>query len=245
MPCAISRGGAVALHAGRRTTMWSSPKRRPMTRSMSRIGGAARRGHDADLAREARQRRACGPRSNSPSAVQPRLELLEGELQGAEPLRLQQLDDQLVLAALRRRPRRRRSAMHVQAVARLEADAPRAVAEQHAAQLRALVLEREVGVAGAVDLEVGDLALDPHRRKPLLHAPRASCCDSWETVRTARSVIGPRRRAGVRPRRACCAGASPRSSGRRRPGTGVIACARGLTASKSTSPTQLAGVAAG
>ncbi len=33
--------------------------------------------------------------------MQPLLELLEGELQGAEPARLQQLDHQLVLPALR------------------------------------------------------------------------------------------------------------------------------------------------
>ena len=50
----------------------------------------------------------------------------------------------------------------MQAVARLEANAPRAVAEEHRADLRVGVLQREVGVPRAVDLEVGDLAFHPH-----------------------------------------------------------------------------------
>src|SRR5262249_27363226 len=57
---------------------------------------------------------------------------------------------------------------HVQPVGGLEADAPHAVAKQHRADLRALVLEREVRVARAVDLEVADLALDPDGGKALL-----------------------------------------------------------------------------
>ena len=103
-----------------------------------------------------------------PFGLQPRLELLEGELQRAEPLRLQQLDDQLVLAPLRRRPRRLPKAMTCRPSVGLEANPAPAAAEEHGAQLRVVVLQREVRVARAVELEVRDLALDPHRREALL-----------------------------------------------------------------------------
>ena len=50
-------------------------------------------------------------RLEEPFGCEPLLELLEGQLQRAEPARLEQLDDQLVLPALRRRPRRPPKAM--------------------------------------------------------------------------------------------------------------------------------------
>ena len=61
--------------------------------------------------------------ANRPSACEALLQLLEGELQRAEPARLEVLDDDLVS---RRAPRRPRAAAreHVQTVGRLEAEQP-------------------------------------------------------------------------------------------------------------------------
>ena len=234
-------GGAVALDAGRRQHDVDLAEALADDPQHVADGGAAGRGHDADLAREPRQR-ALAARVEEALGRQPLLELLEGQLQGAEATRLQQLDHQLVLAALRV-DLDGAERHHVQAVGRLEADAPHAVAKEHRAQLRRLVLEREVRVARAVHLEVGDLALDPHRREPLLHHRAelrrqrrhaehttlgAHDHDSTRSGRTlssagfARASSGGRRRkgskaplreakrlsarrAGARPRTACCA----------------------------------------
>ena len=51
--------------------------------------------------RKARQRALAALRRRAPRRVEPHLELLERELERAEPARLQQLDHELVLAALR------------------------------------------------------------------------------------------------------------------------------------------------
>src|SRR5207244_2709676 len=85
--------------------------------------------------------------------LEPCLQLLERELERAEPLGLEQLHDQLVLSALRvHLDRAERD--HVEAVGRLEADPLRARPEDHAAELGVGVLQGEVGVAGAVGAEV-------------------------------------------------------------------------------------------
>ena len=124
--------------------------------------------------------------------------------------------------------------------------AARAVAEQHAAQLGPLVLQREVGVARAVDLEVGDLALDPDRREPLLHDARELLRRAAETVSTARSGTGisDRRRPGgsaaskvLRMSMATVIGPTP-------PGTGVIAAATADDGIEVDVAGQLAGVEA-
>src|SRR5207248_1758279 len=81
--------------------------------------------------RKARQR-ALARAVEQPLAPQALLELLERELQGAEPARLEQLDHQLVLAALRIELDGAEGE-HVQAVGRLEADAPHAIAKAHRA----------------------------------------------------------------------------------------------------------------
>ena len=76
------------------------------------------------------------------------LELLERELERAQALRLEQLDHQLVLAA-RGVDVEAAEGQHLHAVLGLEAHAPAPAAEEHAAELGRLVLQREVGVAGA------------------------------------------------------------------------------------------------
>ena len=107
MPWATSPAAPSPCTRAGASTMWTSPKRRPMIAQHVAQGGPAGRGHDADLARKARQR-ALAARVEEPLGLQPLLELLEGQLQGAEPARLEQLDHQLVLARAARRPRRRR-----------------------------------------------------------------------------------------------------------------------------------------
>src|SRR6185503_11809056 len=154
----------------------------------------------------------------------------------ADAARLDPLDDELILAALRvhldRAERDDR-----QPVLRLEANVAQPAAEQHGAQLRVAVLQREVAVPGPVRLEVRDLAGDPHGREALLddlaklgrqlgdRQDGACRAHAFEICRSAAVsvffisiaiVIGP----------------MP-------PGTGVIACATGSTDAKSTSPVSL------
>src|SRR5207245_8712112 len=129
-------------------------------------GGAGRRGDDADLPRKLRER-PLAPGVEEALGLEPRLELLDGDLERAEPLRLHELDDHLVFPAGGvdlEAPERQ----HVQAVLGLEADAAQAVPEEHDADLGLVVFEREVRVAGAGDTEIADLALDPERHDLLL-----------------------------------------------------------------------------
>src|SRR2546423_890359 len=84
----------------------SRPRRsaRPSTsacfsRTTSSAAAAGGRGHDADPPWEARQGTLAALREE-PLRPQPGLELLECELERPEPPRLEQLDHELVLAAL-------------------------------------------------------------------------------------------------------------------------------------------------
>src|SRR5262249_10173833 len=191
---------------------------------------AAGRGDDADLAREPRQL-ALARLIEEPLGLKSCLELLEGQLERSEPLGLQQLDHQLVLAALRV-DLDAAERHHVQAVGRLELDAAAAIAKEHGADLRLGVLQGEVCVARAVEPEVRDLALDPDRRKALLErllqtprqlrnaqdrASRAHATPSWRSA--ARRVL--------RSSMAIVIGPTP-------PGTGVIARAPVAPPSPST-----------
>ena len=127
---------------------------------------AGRAGHDADGARQ-RGQRPLARRVEKPLLLQLLLELLEGQLQRPLAPGFEFVDDELVLAPLgveadpargqRREP-----------VARLEAEVLRRGAEKDRGDLPPVVLERKIGVARAVDLPVGDLALDPDARKRLL-----------------------------------------------------------------------------
>ena len=80
-----------------------------------------------------------------PLGLEPALELLEGELERAHALGLEQLDHQLVFPA-REVHVEAAEGQHLHAVLRLEGHAAAAPAEEHAAELGGVVLQREVGV---------------------------------------------------------------------------------------------------
>src|SRR5262249_32167478 len=128
--------------------------------------GAVERGDDADLARERRQR-ALARGVEQSFVLQPLLQLVEGELQGAEPMRLEMLAHQLVLA-LRlvdpHAPPRDRP----QAVRRLELEIAQRRAEDDRSDLRRAALQGEIEMSGVPDAAVGELAFDPDFTKRLL-----------------------------------------------------------------------------
>ena len=120
---------------------------------------AVERCDDADLAGQRRQR-PLARGVEQPFCLQPLLQLIEGELQRAEPVRLQVLADELILAL--RLVHRDASARHdAQAVGRLELQIAQRGPENDAANLRAGVLQGEVQMPGVPDPAVGELAFDP------------------------------------------------------------------------------------
>ena len=131
---------------------------------------AVERGDDADLARQRRQR-PLARGVEQPFGLQPLLQLIEGELQRAEPLRLEVLADELIFA-LGLVDRDAAARDDVQAVVRLELQVAQRRAEHHALDLRAGVLQREVQVAGVPDAAVRELALDPDFEELGLRADR-------------------------------------------------------------------------
>ena len=88
------------------------------------------------------------------------LELLERELQRADPDRLHMLDDDLIITT-RLIDADTAPDNHLQAILGPELQIAVAVPEARSLHLGALVLEREVHVAGGVVFEVRDLALKP------------------------------------------------------------------------------------
>ena len=100
------------------------------------------------------------PAANRPFGRELFLELLEGQLQCAQPLRLQQLHLQLILAAnlvdIDAAARQ-----HCQAIGRLELPVAVRGAESHALELRVGFLEGEIIVAARGQLEAGNLARNP------------------------------------------------------------------------------------
>src|SRR5437867_1584681 len=193
-------GGAVALHAGGRDHDVQLAEAAADHAQHVADRRAAQRRHHADLSREARQL-ALARLIEQPLGLEPGLELVEGQLQGAEPLGLEQLDDHLVLAALRV-DLDAAEGHHVQPVARLELDPARAVAEQHDAQLGVGVLQREVGVPRAVDAVVRDLTLDPHGGEAIferLANPRGQLGDRQHRAVGAQTGTRSRRMDEARP----------------------------------------------
>ena len=98
--------------------------------------------------------------ANRPFGGQLLLELLEGQLQRAQALRLERLHQQLVFAAglvdVDAAARQ-----HGQAVARLEFPVAVRGAEGHALHLRVALLEGEVVMAAGGQLQAGDFARHP------------------------------------------------------------------------------------
>ena len=89
---------AFALHQRREEPDVQAGKAARQDVDHVRDGRAARRGDDADAPRKARQR-PFALRGEQPLGGQLLLELLEGQLQRAQALRLQRLHQQLVFAA--------------------------------------------------------------------------------------------------------------------------------------------------
>src|SRR5262249_53181937 len=225
-------GRALALHPARRDHDVELTEAPADHAEHVADGRAAGRRHDADLARKARQL-ALARLIEETFGLQARLQLLERQLERAEPLGLQQLDHHLVFAALRVHLDAAEGD-HVQAVRRLELDAPRAIAEEHGANLRLGVLEREVRVAGAVQAEVRDLAFDPHGGKAILeHFLQAPRQLGDREDRAGRTHAAPSCRSAARRvlRRSIAIVIGPTP-----PGTGVTACARAAPLSHAPPP---------
>ena len=122
--------------------------------------GAFQRRHDSDLARERGQRTF--PRAVEESfRFEPLLQLIEGQLQRAQAVRLEMLADQLILALrlVHRNPAARDDA---QAVHRLELEVAQRRPEHEPAQLAGGVLQGEIQVAGVPDPAIRQLTLHPH-----------------------------------------------------------------------------------
>jgi hypothetical protein len=101
---------------------------------------------------------------------QPCLELVERALQRADAGILEQLDQQLVVAA-RFVQAHTAEGLHQLALARREACQAIALAEHGAAHLRVAVLEGKIPVAGGRAGQVGDLPLHPQRTEARLEQP--------------------------------------------------------------------------
>ena len=98
------------------------------------------------------------------------LQPLEGCLQRAHALQLRAADDELILPA-RLIDRHVAGEQHLLAVGEQRAMRDGRVAEEHARELRARVLEREVNVPGRLRAEVGDFAGDGDLPDLLLQQP--------------------------------------------------------------------------
>src|SRR5690606_40693860 len=133
-------------------------------------GGA---GHHADPKRQ-KGDRLLSRRVEEPIWGELLLELLESEGERSRADRLERIADDLRIAA-RLVEGDAPAGDHLLAVVRAEAEQPRLPAEEHRADLGALVLEAEVEVARGRPAEVRDLAAHVHRPElPLQGAPDAT-----------------------------------------------------------------------
>ena len=126
--------------------------------------GARQPGDDADASAARRQRPLAGWRRTGPSAASCALSASKRSARSPKPAgwSCPRRAGRRPAARRRRGGRGRRGG----ARARLERDDQPVVAEDHAAELGALVLEREVAVAGGADADLADLALDPDAAEP-------------------------------------------------------------------------------
>ena len=121
------------------------------------------RGDHPDPAREKRQR-SLARRVEQAFSRQPRFELLEGKLERSDPFRLGILHDHLIVA-LGLVDRHPASADELQPVLKGEPQGASDGPEQDRTNLTGGVFQREVGVSGGRDAEVGDLPLHPDVRE--------------------------------------------------------------------------------
>src|SRR5262249_14167109 len=111
--------------------------------------------------------RPLAPVVEEPFRLELSLELLEGELERAQALRLHHLHHELVLPP-RRVEVEAAEGHHLHAVLELEAHAAAAAAEEHGGDLCSLVLQGEVRVPRSGHEQVGELPLDPKHGKVLI-----------------------------------------------------------------------------
>ena len=158
--------GAFALHAGRTNHDVRVRVAAPQHLDDVAHGRALERRHEADLPRQHGQP-ALAPLVEQSFGSQTLLQLVERQLQCAEPFGLETLADELVFAlrVVNADPSARDDA---HAVVRLEAQRAHVGPEHHAANLRAAILEREIQVARVPETAVRQFALDPHVRESLL-----------------------------------------------------------------------------
>ena len=127
---------------------------------------ARRRGDDADLPGEERERPlAVG--LEEPLGLQPGLQLIKRELERPDPLGLHELDVDLILPATlvnRERP----ADEDGQTVRRLEPEQPIVSAKHHPPDLSLGVLQREIHMPGGVVLEIRQLPFRPEGGKAVL-----------------------------------------------------------------------------
>ncbi len=122
MAATISPGASDALHAHGRDEHAQVGEAAPDDVEHVAQGRARGRGHDADGARKGRQRALAGGVEQA-LGLELLLELLEGELERARALGLEQLDDELVLPAVGVDVEAAEGE-HLEAVLGLEAHAP-------------------------------------------------------------------------------------------------------------------------
>ena len=119
-------------------------------------GRPGRAGDDGHPPHEARQR-PLAPRVEEPFAGELFPQLPQGQFQGPDALGLDLVDDQLIAAA-RGVDVEVSLADHFQAVAQIEAHARGRIAPECRADLRPVVLERQIAVARLRPREIGDFA---------------------------------------------------------------------------------------
>ena len=176
-PMARRRAGdferrAVSLHSGR-----TNDEMRVGVPPAEHVDDVANRSaferrDDADLAGQRRQRPLARGVEKT-LLLQPLLELIEGELQRAEPVRLQVLAHELILA-LRLVDRDASARDDAQAVGRLEFQISQRRTEDDATHLRTRILQREVQVPGVPHPAVRELAFDPDLEELGFQAGRES-----------------------------------------------------------------------
>ena len=152
-----------------------------------------------------RWQRAFALRREQALGGKPALQLLEGRPQCAFPGRFDVVDDGLEVAP-RLEDGEPTPQHHRHAVGRRKADEAVSVREHDAAQLRAVVFQAEIPVAGGVAAEVRYLAADPDQPKALLHQkPRRG----GDLADAAHAIGGQRTKLALR------VGLGPRPHGRR------------------------------
>ncbi len=207
-------GRAGALHRGR---VDDHAQRGPApAQRREQVGqcGGARRGDDAHGAGIRRQRSLAFDREPA-GGVEARLEAGILLVEGTESRQPRRLDVELELAA-RLVDRRGGAHFDLQAVLEREARKLRLVAEEHAAHLRARVLQIEVAVPGRRAREVGYLARHPDEAD-VAFEQQAHRADEQGDRQHRRAVAGRRIRGNHRHRAATRGRSSRRTIHRYRP----------------------------